>query len=96
MNPVVESLTGTAGMTDQVIAADLLIACKAGVRDYATAISETASPRVRSTLRRHLDDAINFHEQVFNYMEDKGWYNAHDITKQVELDIRNADTALNL
>ena len=70
MNPIIERLTGTAAMTDQVIAADLLISAKSGVRNYAIALTETASSEVRTVLRRHLEDAIRTHEQVSNYMAD--------------------------
>jgi similar to spore coat protein len=96
MNPIIERLTGTAAMTDQVIAADLLISAKSGVRNYAIALTETASAEVRTVLRRHLEDAIRTHEQVSNYMADQGWYHAYDATKQIQLDIQNAQTALNL
>ncbi len=96
MNPVIESLTGTAAMTDQVIAADLLITAKAGVRNYALALTETASSEIRNILRKHLEDAIDMHERVTTYMMDRGWYLAYDVTKQMQLDLQNAETALNL
>ncbi|WP_206917204.1 spore coat protein [Alicyclobacillus suci] len=96
MNPIVENLTGTAAMTDQVVTADLLVSIKTGVRTYAIALTETTSPDVRAVLRRHLDDAIHAHEQVSNYMMEKGWYHAHDVSKQIQLDMQNANTALGL
>ncbi|EPZ41425.1 MULTISPECIES: spore coat protein [Alicyclobacillus] len=96
MNPIVENLTGTAAMTDQVVTADLLVSIKTGVRNYAIALTETTSPDVRAVLRRHLDDAIYAHEQVSNYMMEKGWYHAHDVSKQIQLDMQNANTALGL
>ncbi|QSO53494.1 spore coat protein [Alicyclobacillus curvatus] len=96
MNPILESLTGTNAMTDEIIASDLLIAAKAGVRNYAFALTETTSFEIRTVLRKHLDDAINMHEQVTTYMMEQGWYLAYDVGKQAQLDVQNAETALNL
>lgn len=83
-------------MTDQIIASDLLLSTKSGVRNYAVALTEASSPQVRQTLRRHLEDAIVAHEQVSAYMAAKGWYQAYDMSAQVELDLQNAQTAMNL
>lgn len=96
MNPLLEKMTGTAALSDQIIASDLLITAKSGVRNYAAALTEAASPQVRQTLRRHLEDAIQMHAQVMAYMEHKGWYNYHDMSAQIQLDLQNAKTAMNL
>jgi similar to spore coat protein len=96
MNPIIETMTGTAGMTDQVVATDLLISAKSGVWNYAVAITETATPDIREVLRKHLGDAIYIHEQVTQYMVEQGWYHAYDPQQQIQLDIQNAQTALNL
>ncbi|KIN43362.1 hypothetical protein B4071_2613 [Bacillus subtilis] len=40
MNPIIEYLTGMNVLTDQIIAMDLLIAAKNGVRNYAMAATE--------------------------------------------------------
>ncbi|WAH35663.1 spore coat protein [Alicyclobacillus dauci] len=93
MNPIIENLTGTSAMTDQVIATDLLMATKTGVRNYAIAITEAATPEVRSELHRQLEDSITAHEQVSRYMMDKGWYYAYNIPKQIDLDLKGADNA---
>lgn len=61
----------TEKIDDQVIAADLLLAAKNGVRTYSYAITEAHSPAVRSVLKRQLDDAISFHQQVADYMTNK-------------------------
>ncbi|WP_343224471.1 spore coat protein [Paenibacillus sp. ACRRX] len=60
MNYLFENLAEMNGMTDQVVATDMLITAKAGVKDLAVAITETASPEVRNILRSHLDTAILF------------------------------------
>jgi similar to spore coat protein len=96
LNAIVENLTGTKAMTDQVIAGDFLISAKSGIKNYALALSETASPNVRNILRKQLDTAIVTHEQITNYMISKGWYQAYNIKEQIKLDMQNAQTALNL
>ncbi|MEK5236045.1 spore coat protein [Paenibacillus sp. FSL L8-0470] len=96
MNPIVENLTGMNVMTDQVIATDLLLACKSGLKNYAGAISESASPEVRNTLSTQFSKAVTLHEHVFNYMRDNGYYNAYDPAQQLQMDIQNADKALSL
>lgn len=83
-------------MTDQIIASDLLIAVKSAVRNYSFALTEAASPEVRKVLRSHLEDAIHVHEQVTQYMMDRGWYKAYQMKEQIMLDIQNASTALSL
>lgn len=96
VNPILESLTGTAAMTDQIIASDLLIAAKSAVRNYTLALTESASPDVRKVLRRHLEDAIVLHEQVTTYLVNHGWYEPRQFTRQMQMDIENAETALGL
>ncbi|UFJ42021.1 spore coat protein [Brevibacillus humidisoli] len=96
MNTVVENLTGMNVMTDQVIATDLLFAAKSGIRNYAVAITETASPEVRATLRKHLEDGIAYHEKVTNYMVEKGWYHPYNPQQQLDLVLKSADTALHV
>jgi similar to spore coat protein len=96
MNTVVQNLTGMAGMTDQVIATDCLIAVKTGIKNYAMALTETATPEIRQVLRRHLDDAINTHEQMSNYMISKGLYHPTNIEAQLKVDLQASQAALNL
>jgi similar to spore coat protein len=96
MNALVENMTGMNTMTDQVIAYDLLNSAKAGVKNYATAVTEAATPEVRAILRKQLDEAISTHEQVSNYLMKKGWYNAYDFKAQLQIDMQAAQTALNL
>jgi similar to spore coat protein len=96
MNPILENMTGTAAMTDEVVASDLLISAKSGVRNYAIALTEAATDEVRVTLRRHLEDAIHMHEQVSQYMMDKEWYHVYDASQQLQHDIQNANTTQNM
>jgi similar to spore coat protein len=96
MNTVIENLTGMNTMTDQVIATDMLLAAKTGVKNYAMAITEAASPEVRTVLKNHLEDAIVHHEKVTAYMMSKGWYQPYDVNEQIRMDLKAAETALNL
>lgn len=91
-----QDLAGMGDMTEQVIATDFLISAKAGVRNYAMAISETATPEVREVLRRHLDVAIDTHERITNYMMKKGYYHVTNPQEQLMVDTQAADTVLNI
>jgi len=96
MNAIVENLTGMTAMTDQVIAYDFLIAAKTGIRNYAVAITETATPEVRQILRGQLDQLITTHESISNYAMSKGWYFPYNVKDQINLDMQNAQTAQSL
>jgi similar to spore coat protein len=96
MGNLLQNIVGMGDMTEQVIATDLLISAKAGVRNYAMAISETATPEVREVLRRHLDIAIGMHEKISNYMMKKGYYNANNPQEQIMIDMKAADVVLNI
>ncbi|PPA69429.1 spore coat protein [Jeotgalibacillus proteolyticus] len=96
MNTIIENLTGMDALSDQVVAMDLLIAAKSGVRNYAMAVTEAGTPEVKEMLTRHLDDAIEMHEQVSAYAVEKGWYHPWDTNEQIQLNLTNMKTALNL
>lgn len=87
---------GMAGMTDQVIATDLLISTKAGIRNLAFAITECETPEVRAELRSQLKTAVETHEKLSHYMVTKGMYHPNNIQEQLALDLKITDTALNL
>lgn len=96
MNPIVGTLTGMNAMTDQVVATDLLITSKSGLKNYAGAIAEAATPEVRSILTTQFGKAVGLQERVYNYMRDNGFYNAYDPAQQLQMDIQNAEKALSL
>lgn len=96
MNSILQALTGTDKLTDQVIATDFLNAAKAGIKIYAIALSETSSPEVRKVLKEQLDDAIETHENITKLMMDKSWYHAKDLQQQIKLDIQNAQNVLSM
>ncbi|MEK5183648.1 spore coat protein [Solibacillus sp. FSL W7-1324] len=81
---------------DMAIATDLLITSKAAVRNLAVAITETATPAVKRILRRELDNAIDTHDKIAQYMIKNEMYHAYDLQEQMEHDIEKADIALNV
>lgn len=93
---ILKNIAGMGDMTEQIIATDLLISAKSGIKNYAVAITEAVTPEVNEVLYRHLQDAIKAHEKISKYMMDKGYYCVNDPQKQVILDIENADTVLNI
>ena len=96
MNQLIQNMMGMGGMTDQVIATDFLISAKAGVRNYAVAITETGTPELKAALRAQLNDAIATHEAITTYMIAKGYYHPHDLSEQLLVDLNVSETALNL
>ena len=96
MAGIIQNLVGMGDITEQVIATDFLIAAKAGVRNYAMAISEAVTPEVKEVLRRHLNAAIDTHEKVTRYMIRKGYYHTDDFSAQLRVDFKAADTVLDM
>lgn len=96
MNQIVKSLTGMGTMTDQVIAMDLLMAAKSGIKLYAVAATESGTPEVKATFERHLFEAIDSHEKITQYMMRRGFYHPYDVTEQFQLDQTTAQTALTI
>jgi similar to spore coat protein len=82
-------VTTPGAMNDGMIATALLNDCKAGIKNYAAAITETATPEVREVLKRQLGEAIDFHAKVFQYMETKGLYHPRDFQQQIQVDMQN-------
>ena len=81
---------------DMAIATDLLFTSKAAVRNLAVAITETATPSVKKLLRRELDNAIDTHDKIAQYMIKNEMYHAYDLQEQMEHDLEKADIALKL
>ena len=96
MNSIIEKLTGTDKLSDQVIATDFLLSSKSVIQEYAVAITETMSPQLRATLINQLNDMINTHEVISDYMMSKGYYHAYNLEEQYKVDMKVTDTALNL
>lgn len=90
------STTVQSTLKDQTIATDMLLTTKCAIKDLAVAITEAATPEVRTFLTQEFNNAVSFQESLFAYMQSKGLYNAFNIKQQIQTDIQNATTALNL
>lgn len=77
-------------------AASLLGFAKASIRNYANAITETATPQLREVFQKHLLAAIAFHAKTFNFMCQHGYYPAYNLEELLAHDIRMANQALNM
>jgi similar to spore coat protein len=96
LNTIIEHLTGMNALTDQVIAMDFLVTAKSGVRNYAMALTEAGTPEIKAVLTKQLDDAIDMHERITMYMMEKGLYHPWNVNEQIQLDLKNIQTALSL
>ncbi|AHV96044.1 spore coat protein [Paenibacillus sabinae] len=96
MNPILERMTGMNTLTDEVIAMDFLITAKSGVRNYAMAVTECATPEFKSVLIKQLEEAIDLYELIADYTVRRGLYHPYNLKDQVQLDLRNIQTALNI
>lgn len=96
MNTILQNLIGMGAMTDQVLAMDFLISAKSGVRNYAMAVTEVGTPEIKTTLTKHLEEAIDMHEKITMYMIERGWYHPWNVDEQIRLDQQNIETALNV
>ena len=90
------NLAGMSNFTEQFIATDFLLSAKTAIRSYASAFAEAASPQVQDVLRRQLDDAIVTHERATKYMISKGYYQAYNPQEQIKIDMKVAETVMNL
>lgn len=77
-------------------AAGLLGFAKTTVRNYAIAITETATPMLRDTFQKQLNDAICFHARVFNFMYARGYYPSYNLNELLANDVKMANEALML
>ncbi|MBA4494792.1 spore coat protein [Paenactinomyces guangxiensis] len=77
-------------------AGTLLGMTKSLIRNYALAITETATPALRDTFTRQLNRSIPLHAQAFNYLYRKGAYPAYNLEELLANDRRSAAQALRI
>jgi spore coat protein F len=77
-------------------AGDLLALLKTSVRNYAIAITETATPELRGVLTNHLLRGIQGHERIFTYMLKKGLYPSYNLEQLLTNDLQTAQKALHM
>lgn len=78
----------TTPMNDQLIANDLLSSVKASIKSTASALTETATPEVHRTLEQQLQQGLRFHQQLTNFMMQKGWYKPYDVQQMIQGDLQ--------
>lgn len=93
---ITENLKRASKQRDELIAADMLITVKSVVRAYAVAVTETASPQVRKVLVKQMNQAIEDHAEIADYMIQNDMYMAYDIEKQLKHDKDKVDKAMEL
>jgi similar to spore coat protein len=93
---ITANLKRASKQRDELIATDLLITAKSAVRAYAVAVTETASPEVRKVLVKQMNQAIEDHAEIAEYMIQNDMYMAYDIEKQLKHDKEKVDKALEL
>ncbi|RLL48302.1 spore coat protein [Oceanobacillus piezotolerans] len=96
MASILDKLSNQDLINDEVIATDLLVSAKAAVRNYAVAITETASPEIHKVLKKQMDDAIDLHHKIATYMIENEMYHAYNVKEQVEHDCKKADLAMKM
>lgn len=74
----------------------LLGFAKTSVRNYAIAITETATPQLREVLQTHLLRAIQLHGKVYYYMYNNGYYPSYNLQQLLANDVKIAKNALSL
>jgi spore coat protein F len=77
------------------LAGDLLGLFKSSVKNYATALTETATPELRKVLKAHINKAIDSHYEVFQYMYKRNLYPAYELKSLLQHDVNLAKKALN-
>lgn len=81
---------------DSVIALDLLLTVKEAIRNYSVALTETASPEVRTTIRNQMEAAIDYQTEITQFMMEKKWFHPYDVSEQQALDLKAAQNAIDI
>ncbi|MBC2401215.1 spore coat protein [Clostridium saccharobutylicum] len=89
----IRNAEGMPKLVDANMSLGFLLNAKSGVRNCAIALTESATPQVRSVLKEQLDHAIDLHEEISNLMIEKGWLHPIDLEKQFKMDIESSTTA---
>lgn len=76
MNP------GQHPLTEKEILNDLLLTEKQGTSALNTFITESTCANLRQNLKNILQDEYSIHENIYNAMNQKGWYTPSDAPAQ--------------
>ncbi|AWB46818.1 spore coat protein [Paenibacillus sp. CAA11] len=77
-------------------AGDLLGLAKTNVRNYAIAITETATPQLREVLTKQINGAIKLHADIFYFMLQRGYYPSYNLDQLLAVDVQNVQRALSM
>lgn len=80
------------GLSEQEIMTDLLTSEKQVISAYNTGITETSCPNLRQHLSKCLTDTQEIQFQIFNSMQQRGWYQTKPSPMQ---DVQNAKNKYN-
>lgn len=92
----VRNSEGMPKLVDATISMAFLLSVKNNVRNCAIALSEAASPEVKTILKNELDEAINMHRAVSTLMIKKGWLHPVNLEKQFQMDLEASQTAMDI
>ncbi len=92
----VRNSEGMPKLVDATISMAFLLSTKNNVRNGAIALSEAASPEVRTVLKNELNEAIRMHEAVSSLMINKGWLHPVNLEKQFQMDLESSQTAVDI
>lgn len=92
----IQNFTNMIPLANQSAALEFLLTIKSGIRNYAIALTECATPEVRAVVRDQLFQALDMHEKLSNLMISKGWLHAYHPTEQFQLDIKSAEMTVNI
>jgi spore coat protein CotF len=83
-------------LADSAIAMDFLLSVKNGIRSCAVALTESATPEVRTVLHGQLNAGLDLHRDLTRYMMDKGWLHPYEPPEQFNIDMKSARTAVQI
>ncbi|AWK52860.1 spore coat protein [Clostridium beijerinckii] len=92
----IRNAEGMPKLVDATMSLGFLLNAKSAVRNCAIALTEVATPEVRTFMQKQLDDAINMHEEISNLMINKGWFHPINLDKQFQMDIESSETAVQI
>jgi len=79
-------------MTEKDIMDDLLLSEKHGTEAYTTGITESSCPNLRQILNKCEQNIFKSQENIFNAMNQRGWYK---IKKADSQEVQNAKNEYN-
>jgi spore coat protein CotF len=92
----IRNAEGMPKLVDATMSTAFLLNSKNGVRNCAIALTEAATPEVRSFLQAQLNTAIDLHEEISTLMIQKGWFHPINLGKQFQMDLESSQNAVQI